>query len=133
MNERFLRLPEVMETVGLRRTAIYDKITRGEFPAPVKIGSVSVWLASEISAYIGVHPSPPPRDIRKASPHIMSAMDSNGLSSNCRGLRYSEWTGSDIGGLRVAPILPQTLKPYSQIHRVYTEEHIRVPAWRCVN
>ena len=58
MTERFLRLPEVIETVGLRRTAIYDKITRGEFPAPVKIGSVSVWLASEISAYIGVHPSP---------------------------------------------------------------------------
>ena len=58
MSERFLRLPEVIETVGLRRTAIYDKITRGEFPAPVKIGSVSVWLASEISAYIGVHPSP---------------------------------------------------------------------------
>ena len=96
-----------METVGLRRTAIYDKITRGEFPAPVKIGSVSVWLASEISAYIGVHPSPPPRDIRKASPHIMSAMDSNGQPSNCSGLRYSEWTRSDVEGLRVAPILPQ--------------------------
>ena len=53
MTERFLRLPEVMETVGSRRTVIYDKITRGEFPAPVKIGSVSFWLASEISAYIG--------------------------------------------------------------------------------
>ena len=49
MTERFLRLPEVMETVGLRRTAIYDKITRGGFPAPIKLGNVSVWLASEIA------------------------------------------------------------------------------------
>ena len=45
LNDRFLRLPEVMQTVGLRRTAIYDKITRGEFPAPIKLGNVSVWLA----------------------------------------------------------------------------------------
>jgi len=52
MTERFLRLPEVMETVGLRRTAIYDKITRGEFPAPVKLGNVSVWLASEVAEWI---------------------------------------------------------------------------------
>jgi len=52
MNERFLRLPEVMETVGLRRTAIYDKITRGGFPAPVKIGNLSRWLKSEITAWM---------------------------------------------------------------------------------
>jgi len=52
MTERFLRLPEVMETVGFRRTAIYDKITRGEFPAPVKLGNVSVWLASEVNGWI---------------------------------------------------------------------------------
>jgi len=38
----------------------------------------------------------------------MSAMDSNGQSSNCSGLRYSGWTGSDSEGLGIAPILPQT-------------------------
>ena len=52
LNERFLRLPEVMKTVGFRRTAIYDKITRGEFPAPIKLGNVSVWLASEVNGWI---------------------------------------------------------------------------------
>ena len=33
--------------------------------------------------------------------------DSNGLSSNCNGLRYSGRTGSDSKGRDVAPILPQ--------------------------
>ena len=52
MTERFLRLTEVMEKVGLRRSAIYDKISRREFPAPVKIGSASRWLASEVAAWM---------------------------------------------------------------------------------
>jgi len=33
--------------------------------------------------------------------------DSNGQPSNCAGLRYSGWTGSDAEGLRAVPILPQ--------------------------
>ena len=46
-----LRLPGVIERVGLRRTAIYDRINQGLFPAPVKLGPrASVWPAHEVAA-----------------------------------------------------------------------------------
>ena len=37
-NERIIRLPEVINTVGLKKSAIYKRIKAGEFPKPVKIG-----------------------------------------------------------------------------------------------
>lgn len=52
MSDKFLRLPEVSEKVGLRRTAIYDKINANDFPPPIKLGNVSVWLESELDAWI---------------------------------------------------------------------------------
>jgi Predicted transcriptional regulator len=52
MSNKFLRLPEVMEKVGLRRTAIYDKINAQDFPPPIKLGNVSVWLESEVDTWI---------------------------------------------------------------------------------
>ncbi|KXS55166.1 MAG: prophage regulatory protein [Marinobacter sp. T13-3] len=51
MSDKFLRLPAVMEKVGLRRTAIYDKISTGDFPQPIKLGNVSVWLESEVNGW----------------------------------------------------------------------------------
>jgi prophage regulatory protein len=50
--EKLLRLPAVMERVGLRKTAIYEQIEEGHFPKPVPLGSVNAWPASEISAWI---------------------------------------------------------------------------------
>ncbi|MDP4546534.1 AlpA family transcriptional regulator [Marinobacter sp. MDS2] len=52
MSERLLRISEVMERVGLRRTAIYDKISRDEFPHPIKLGNVSRWVETEVDAWI---------------------------------------------------------------------------------
>lgn len=52
MSETLLRLAEVMKRVGLRKTAIYAAIDRGEFPKPCKIGLSSRWPESEIEAYI---------------------------------------------------------------------------------
>lgn len=52
MSDKFLRIPKVMDKVGLRRTAIYDKISREEFPPPIKLGSVSVWLESEVDDWM---------------------------------------------------------------------------------
>ena len=50
---RLLRLPEVTHLVGLRRSAIYDKISKGEFPAPVHLGSRAVaWPSDRITAWI---------------------------------------------------------------------------------
>lgn len=50
---RLLRLPEVSYLVGLRRTAIYDKISKGEFPAAVHLGPRAVaWASNEIDDWI---------------------------------------------------------------------------------
>ena len=46
-----LRLPEVIERTGLRRTSIYDRINAGLLPPPVKLGPrASAWPADEIDA-----------------------------------------------------------------------------------
>lgn len=51
--ERGLRLPEVVQRVGMSRAWIYDEIKAGRFPRPVKIGTrASAWLASEIDAFL---------------------------------------------------------------------------------
>jgi prophage regulatory protein len=39
---RFLRLPDVITLVGMKRTAIYDRIKADTFPAPVQIGARAV-------------------------------------------------------------------------------------------
>jgi prophage regulatory protein len=52
MTDRFMRLPEVINTVGLCKPTIYVKISEAQFPKPIKLGKVSVWLQSEISAWM---------------------------------------------------------------------------------
>lgn len=47
-----LRLPAVAAIVGLKTTAIYMAVRRGEFPRPVKLGRISAWPESEIRAWI---------------------------------------------------------------------------------
>ncbi len=54
--ERFLRLSEVMECVGLSKTAIYRGMTAGTFPLQIKVSApfgVSVrWVKSEIDEWM---------------------------------------------------------------------------------
>jgi prophage regulatory protein len=46
-----LRLPNVIERTGLRRTAVYDRVKSGLLPLPIKLGPrASVWPANEIDA-----------------------------------------------------------------------------------
>lgn len=53
MNERLLRLREVMAMTGLGSSTIYRYIQAGTFPAPVKIGGfTSRWRESQIAAWI---------------------------------------------------------------------------------
>lgn len=53
MTNRILRLPEVIEKVGLSRSSIYLRIQKGSFPSPVSLGGRAVgWLASELEAWI---------------------------------------------------------------------------------
>lgn len=50
---RLLPLAQVEDRVGLRKTAIYDRIARGEFPRPVRLGPQTVrWVENEIDEWI---------------------------------------------------------------------------------
>ena len=49
--DRLLRRAEVERMVGLRRSALYAKMERGEFPRPLKIGRAVRWISHEIRAW----------------------------------------------------------------------------------
>ena len=51
-NTRLLRMPQVLDRVGLKKTVIYERIKAGTFPKPIKLGSASAWQAHEIEAWI---------------------------------------------------------------------------------
>jgi len=50
---KILKLPEVENKTGYRRSSIYLKVSQGIFPAPISLGARSVgWLESEINEWI---------------------------------------------------------------------------------
>ena len=49
---RILRLPQVQDLVGLRRSTIYNRIQHGEFPRPIKLGRTSGWVQAEIETWL---------------------------------------------------------------------------------
>jgi prophage regulatory protein len=50
---RLLRLPDVERLTSLRRSAIYLRVARGDFPEPLRISDrCSVWKEAEILAWI---------------------------------------------------------------------------------
>ena len=50
---RLIRLPEVMERVGLKRSAIYRRMKDGNFPRSRSIGpKCTVWVEAEIEDWI---------------------------------------------------------------------------------
>ncbi len=72
MSESLLRRTEVERRVGLKRSAIYERVAKGTFPAPVKDtdGPAVWWLASEIDAWIAakVHASRGGKDVGRNQP-----------------------------------------------------------------
>ena len=51
---RLLRLPEVMARVGLKRSAIYQRMTEGRFPRSRSLGAkCAVWVEAEIDEWVG--------------------------------------------------------------------------------
>ena len=50
--QRLIRFPEVKHKTGLCRTAIYARIANEDFPAPRKLGRISVWVEAEIDQWI---------------------------------------------------------------------------------
>jgi len=49
---RFLRLPEVLDRVGVSKSTLYAWIRAGLFPKPVPLGTLSVWVESEIEDWM---------------------------------------------------------------------------------
>ena len=47
-----LRLPQLIEKTGLKKTAIYAKIKLGGFPPPHKDGRISYWLSTDVDNWI---------------------------------------------------------------------------------
>ncbi|EAS1759766.1 AlpA family transcriptional regulator [Salmonella enterica] len=50
---RLLRLSQVLDKTGLKRSQVYTYMKTGDFPKSIKIGPSSVaWLESEIEEWI---------------------------------------------------------------------------------
>jgi prophage regulatory protein len=49
---KLIRLPEVLERVSLKKTAVYKMMAEDEFPRPVKVGSASLWVDEEVDDWI---------------------------------------------------------------------------------
>jgi prophage regulatory protein len=48
-----LRRKQVEARVGLRRSSLYQRISEGTFPAPIKLGGRAVgWIESEITEWL---------------------------------------------------------------------------------
>jgi prophage regulatory protein len=53
MSKVILRLPQVLKITGLKRSSLYEKISKGEFPAPIKLGTrASGWIEEEVNNWI---------------------------------------------------------------------------------
>jgi len=51
MQESFIRLKNVEDRTGLKKSMVYDLMSRGEFPKSIKIGERAVaWVESEVDA-----------------------------------------------------------------------------------
>ena len=49
---RLIRLPGTLDLVGLQRSAWLDLVRRHKAPQPVKIGRATLWVESEVQAFI---------------------------------------------------------------------------------
>lgn len=51
--DRLMRLPEVLRLTGMCRSALYDQMSRGEFPRSIKIGPrAASWSARAVRNWI---------------------------------------------------------------------------------
>ena len=53
MSKKIIRLKEVEQKTGFKKSKIYDEIALGKFPAQVALGRYAVgWLEHEVDAWI---------------------------------------------------------------------------------
>ena len=52
-NVKVIRMPAVIEKVGMKKSAIYQRIKDGSFPKPIRYGSHATgWLESDVDEWI---------------------------------------------------------------------------------
>ena len=55
-----MRVPEVVQVTGLSKTTIWRRVKNGDFPAPVRLGSLATrsvgWRESEVKGWLGSRP-----------------------------------------------------------------------------
>lgn len=52
-SEGFVRLPVILQTLGIKKSYFWEQIKKGLFPKPIKLGSrVSVWRVEDIRKLI---------------------------------------------------------------------------------
>jgi len=49
--DRFMRRPEVEQTIGLSTSTLYEMMAAGKFPKPIKMGAASRWSAREVAEW----------------------------------------------------------------------------------
>lgn len=53
MNKKLLRLPEVIQKTGMKKSWIYKLIGENKFPRQIKLGDRAVaWLESDVDKWI---------------------------------------------------------------------------------
>lgn len=53
MPHKIFRRPAVQELTGLSRSTLYDMMAKGQFPAPVKLGTRAVgWREADLNAWL---------------------------------------------------------------------------------
>ncbi len=61
MSIRILRLPQVLDTTGLKRSTLYDLLKAHSFPKPIQLSSKSVgWVEAmldKVQASLQIEPS----------------------------------------------------------------------------
>mgnify|MGYP003151402219 FL=1 len=51
--DRFMRIPEVAHVTGLSRSTIYDCVSKGTFPSPVRLTPRAIaWRESEVKHWM---------------------------------------------------------------------------------
>ncbi|WP_228507961.1 helix-turn-helix transcriptional regulator [Xanthomonas phaseoli] len=50
----FMRLPEVIDTVGVSKSTLYAWAAAGKFPKPVQFpgGNIAAWVSTEVAAWM---------------------------------------------------------------------------------
>ena len=50
----FMRVPEVIATVGVSKSTLYAWAAAGKFPKPVQVpgGNIAAWMSTEVAAWM---------------------------------------------------------------------------------